>query len=139
MFPTLKLSFLGFVQTIPPKTPNSNSRVPQKVKWKLPLRSYFKINLDRVVFKEENATGISVVIRDEKGHVMASMAKKILLPNSVAIYGSYGSCEDLNLCSGYWAVISYFGGRLRDSHQCPKEKLYCWLYVTVSTSNSTTT
>ena len=44
-----------------------------------------KINFDRAVFKEENAVGIGVVIRDEKGHVMASMAEKILHPNSVAI------------------------------------------------------
>ena len=75
----------GFVQTIPPKPPNSNSRVPQWVKWKPPLRSYFKINFYRVVFKKENVAGIGDVIRDEKGHVMASMAEKILLPNSVAI------------------------------------------------------
>ena len=37
------------------------------------------------MFKEENAAAIGVVIRDEKGHVMASMAEKILLPNSAAI------------------------------------------------------
>ena len=37
------------------------------------------------MFKEENAAGIGVVIQDEKGNVMASMAEKILHPNSVAI------------------------------------------------------
>ena len=37
------------------------------------------------MFKDENAAAIGVVIPDEKGHVMASMAEKILLPNSVAI------------------------------------------------------
>ena len=37
------------------------------------------------MFEEENAASIGVVIRDEKGHVMASLAEKIFHPNSVAI------------------------------------------------------
>lgn len=38
-----------------------------------------------LLFKEKNTAEIGVVIRDDKGQVMASMTEKILLPSSVAI------------------------------------------------------
>ena len=42
------------------------------------------MNFDRAVFREENSAGVGVIIRDEEGQIIASMAEKVPLPNSVA-------------------------------------------------------
>ncbi|XP_065621510.1 uncharacterized protein LOC136064118 [Quercus suber] len=57
---------------------------PQHVKWKPPTRPCLRVNFDGVVFKEENMAGPGVVIRDENGQVIASMAEKVSLLNFVA-------------------------------------------------------
>lgn len=44
-----------------------------------------QINFDGAVFKEENPIGIGIVIRVERGQVMASMAKKIFLQSSIVV------------------------------------------------------
>ena len=63
-----------FTATIPAK-PTTMPR--QRMKWKpLDARS-FKINFDSVIFKQENKSGIEVVIRDHTGDIMASLAQTI--------------------------------------------------------------
>ena len=42
------------------------------------------MNFDGAVFREENSAGVGVIIRDEEGQIIASMAEKVPLPNSVA-------------------------------------------------------
>ena len=53
------------------------------------------MNFDGAVFQEESATGIGVVIRDEKGLVVASMADTIHLPNSVAAVEAFATVKAL--------------------------------------------
>ena len=42
-----------------------------------------KINYDRAVFRETNEVGHRTIVRDNEGRVLASLAKKIPLPQSV--------------------------------------------------------
>ena len=42
------------------------------------------MNFDGAIFREENSAGVGVIIRDEEGQIIASMAKKVPLPNSIA-------------------------------------------------------
>ena len=111
------------------------------------MEASFKILLQNqfwwAVFKEENAAGIGVVIRDEKGSSNGIHGGEDPRPKLGCNCGSYGSCLGLNLCLEYWTAIYYL---LKDSHQCPEEwgcligvlwsidwwgkmfsqKLYCW-------------
>ena len=43
-----------------------------------------KINYDEVVFRDSNSASIGAVIRDSEGGVLASLAEKIPLPQTVA-------------------------------------------------------
>lgn len=45
-----------------------------------PPRSTFKVNFNGAVFRENNFAGVGVMIRDDKGLVLASMFEKYLLP-----------------------------------------------------------
>ena len=49
-----------------------------------PPKPIVKINYDNAVFRETNEAGLGVIVRDNEGHVLASLAKKIPLPQSVA-------------------------------------------------------
>ena len=63
-----------FTATIPTKL----ATVPQqRTKWKPPDARSFKINFDGVIFKQENKSGIGVVIRDHTGAIMASLTQTI--------------------------------------------------------------
>ena len=48
-----------------------------RTKWKPPDVTYFKINFDGAVFRQENKSGIGVVIQDNSGAVIASLAQLI--------------------------------------------------------------
>ena len=45
----------------------------------------YKVNYDGAHFAEEEAAGIGVVVRNELGQVMASLAKKFVMPPIVEI------------------------------------------------------
>ena len=47
-----------------------------------------KTNYDGAVFKDSNEVGLGVVIRYDKGEVMAALAEKIPLPSSVELLES---------------------------------------------------
>ena len=64
--------------------------VPQRLKWKSTPSSCLIINFDGVILNEENLVGIGVVIWDEKGQVIASMAKNVGLPSFVVAW-SFGN------------------------------------------------
>ena len=63
-----------FMATIPDK-PATLPR--QRTYWKPPDARSFKINFDGAIFKQENKSGIGVVIRDHTGAVMASLAQTV--------------------------------------------------------------
>nr|POF06673.1 hypothetical protein CFP56_29261 [Quercus suber] len=58
---------------------------PQPQRWSPPDYGIYKANYDGAYFEEEEAAGIGVVVRNEMGQVMASLAEKIIMPSSVEI------------------------------------------------------
>ena len=54
------------------------------VRWKPPDHGLYKINYDGAIFAQQARAGIGIVIRNEDGAVMASMAQQIPLPTTVA-------------------------------------------------------
>ena len=66
-----------FAQTITtPQFPRVIA-TPSQTRWCPPSQGLVKINCDGATFKDQNKSGIGVVIRDENGMVLASMAKQI--------------------------------------------------------------
>ena len=53
---------------------------PAILKWHPPSIDTYKINYDGTVFTESNEAGLGIVVRNEKGEVMASLAEKIGMP-----------------------------------------------------------
>ena len=49
------------------------------------MSDFYKANYDGALLKELGETGLGVVIRNEKGEVMGSLAEKITKPNSVEV------------------------------------------------------
>ncbi|XP_065636438.1 uncharacterized protein LOC136070424 [Quercus suber] len=73
----------SFVRTIPPRPPDQPSQTPPRLIWKPPPWSKLKVNFDWAVFREDNLTGIGVIVRNGEGRVMASMAESFQLPLSI--------------------------------------------------------
>ena len=48
--------------------------------WAPPLENVFKVNVDGAIFTGQKATGVGVIIRDDKGRLEAAMSKKINAP-----------------------------------------------------------
>ena len=55
------------------------------IKWRPPLGKLYKTNYDGAVFGESGEAGIRVVVRDAKGEVIATLAKKITYSWSVVM------------------------------------------------------
>jgi len=53
------------------------------VRWIPPGLETYKVNYDGAMFTELGEAGIGIVVRNEKGEVMASIAKKIPSPESI--------------------------------------------------------
>lgn len=54
-------------------------------KWLPPVEEHIKLNYNGVIFDETGEAGLGVVAWNSLGEVMASLAKKILKPSSMAI------------------------------------------------------
>ena len=54
------------------------------VRWKPPDQGLYKVNYDGAIFAQQARASIGVVIRNEDGAVMASMAQQLPLPTTVA-------------------------------------------------------
>ena len=85
-----------FIRAIPPKPPDCETQPPQHIKWKPLDPNCLKVNFDGAVFREENMAGVGVIIRDEKGQIIAFMAEKVPLPNSVAALEAVAAVKALN-------------------------------------------
>ena len=68
------------------------------------------MNFDGAVFWEENAAGIGVVLRDEKGLVIASMVEKIHLPNSMAVVEVIATVKALHFALNIGASSIFLEG-----------------------------
>ncbi|XP_075649789.1 uncharacterized protein LOC142620276 [Castanea sativa] len=53
---------------------SSNSPTSSLCRWRPPPSSRFKLNLDAAIFKEDDASGMGAIIRNEKGEVMAALS-----------------------------------------------------------------
>ena len=52
-------------------------------RWSPPPPNWYKVNVDRAVFKEQGSIGVGVVIRNAQGEVVGAMSKKISRPLGV--------------------------------------------------------
>ena len=55
----------------------------QRPRWKPPDTGFVKANFDGAIFRDISAAGIRVAIWNKHGEVVATMAEKILVPDSV--------------------------------------------------------
>ena len=88
-----------FIHAIPLKPPDCETRPPSHIKWKPPDPNCLKVNLDGAFFREENMAGVRVIIHDEKGQIIASMAEKVPLPNSIAALEAIAAVKALNFAT----------------------------------------
>ncbi|XP_030926288.1 uncharacterized protein LOC115953015 [Quercus lobata] len=61
---------------------------PAMPKWQPPPKDTYKINYDGAIFLKSEEAGIGVVIKNERGEVMASLAEKVNKPS-----GGVGAIE----------------------------------------------
>ena len=77
---------------------------PQPHRWTPPGPGIFKANYDGAYFAEEEVAGFGVVVRNELGQVMASLAEKLAMPPTVEILEAMAArramifMEELGLC-----------------------------------------
>lgn len=55
---------------------SSNSPISSPCRWRPPPPSRFKLNFDTAIFKEDDATGMGTIIRNEKAEMMAALSAK---------------------------------------------------------------
>ena len=99
VIPDALTSLSTFISAIPPKPPDCETWPPQHIKWRPPEPNFLKVNFDGVVFREENLAGVGVIISDEEGQTIASMAEKVPLPNSVAALEAVATVKALNFAT----------------------------------------
>ena len=99
VMPDALVALSAFIRAIPPKPLDCETRPPQHIKWKPPNPNCLKVNFDGVVFREENMAGVGVIIHNEKGQIIASMAEKVPLPNSVAALEAVAAVKALNFAA----------------------------------------
>lgn len=58
----------------------SHPSIPVCSRWKPPTPDIYKVNYNGAMFTEIGEVGIGIVVRNEKGEVMASLAEKIHMP-----------------------------------------------------------
>ncbi|KAK9993927.1 hypothetical protein SO802_023630 [Lithocarpus litseifolius] len=66
-------------------------------KWQPPPKDTYKINYDGAVFSKSEEAGIGVVIRNERGEVMATLAEKVNKPS--------GGVEAIEAMAARWAIL----------------------------------
>uniref|UniRef100_A0A7N2LZD5 Uncharacterized protein n=1 Tax=Quercus lobata TaxID=97700 RepID=A0A7N2LZD5_QUELO len=65
--------------------PRSKKIRAQRPRWKPPDQGNVKTNFDEAVFEDINSASIGVVVRDDRGELLAALAKRILMPDSVLV------------------------------------------------------
>ena len=68
-------------------------------RWKPPLVDLVKINIDGVVFPDENKSGIGVVIRNHEGQVLASQSLKLHQVYSLGVIEAMAVHSGITLAS----------------------------------------
>ncbi|XP_075636584.1 uncharacterized protein LOC142608791 [Castanea sativa] len=99
VIPDALAALSAFICAIPPKPPNCETRPPLHTKWKPLDPNSLKVNFDGAVFREDNMAGVGVIICDEKGQIIAFMAEKVPLSNSVATLEAIAAVKALNFAA----------------------------------------
>ncbi|XP_030970008.1 uncharacterized protein LOC115990306 [Quercus lobata] len=68
---------------------------PQPQRWSPREPGTYKVNYDEAYFAEEEEAGIGVVVRNELGQVMASLAEKFVMPPTVEILEAMAARRDM--------------------------------------------
>lgn len=55
-------------------------RANPRVRWSPPISNVIKVNFDGAMFKESNEAGIGILVRNQDGRVMVTLAEKIQQP-----------------------------------------------------------
>ncbi|KAL0007805.1 hypothetical protein SO802_009307 [Lithocarpus litseifolius] len=85
-----------------------------KATWVPPTGSFYKVNVDGAMFSSQKEAGVWVIIRDDKGLVVAALSKKIPDPLG-AFEASIQLAKDVGIHElvlegdsiiGYWALTS---------------------------------
>ena len=63
----------------------SERKLARTQRWAPPVAGVYKVNYDGAYFADKEKAGIGVVVRNEQGQVMGSLAKKIEMPSTVEI------------------------------------------------------
>lgn len=86
------------------RSPGHSMRNPDCVKkWRAPSQGWYKANWDVAIDKSHGQVGIGVVIREEKGQVIAAMSKtrmSLLEPTTGEAYAAYHAaclCKDVGV------------------------------------------
>ena len=56
---------------------------PCRPRWKPPDQGGVKTNFDGAIFEDINAASLGVVIQNDRGKILAAMAEKVPIPDSV--------------------------------------------------------
>ena len=56
---------------------------PARARWSPPTENLYKANFDAALFEHLGFAGVGVVMRDDRGNVLATLSQKIALPQSV--------------------------------------------------------
>ncbi|XP_050248495.1 uncharacterized protein LOC126695706 [Quercus robur] len=63
----------------------SDRKLTQSQRWVPPDEGMYKVNYDGTCFVDEEKAGIGVVVRNDRGQVMGSLAEKIEMPPTVEV------------------------------------------------------
>ena len=114
---TAKDHIVEFAQTYTtPLFPRVTTTPPQ-TKWRPPHLDLVKINCDGATFKEQNKSGVGVVIRDRNRMVLASMAKQIpqlytaLEIEAMAASSALSFASQLGFTEVFWSPTLWFWSR----------------------------
>ena len=63
----------------------SERKLTQTQRWVPPVAGMYKVNYDGACFVDEEKAGIGVVVRNDRGQVMGSLAEKIEMPPTMEV------------------------------------------------------
>ena len=72
---------------------------PARARWSPPTENLYKANFDAALFEHLGFAGLGVVMRDDRGNVLAILSQKIALPQSVEMAEALAAKRALQLAS----------------------------------------
>ena len=72
---------------------------PARTRWSPPAENLYKANFDSALFEHLGFAGLGVVVRDDRGNVLAALRQKIALPQSVEMAEALAAKRAVQLAS----------------------------------------